>query len=97
MSIFHCSIKIISRSVGRSAISASAYRSGTKLYDQETGDLSDYSRKQGILHHEVILCENSPAEYADREVLWNAVQKNIHREAPSRSSLRLGASLVHYG
>lgn len=75
MSIFHCSIKIISRSVGRSAISASAYRSGTKLYDQETGDLSDYSRKQGILHHEVILCENAPSAYADREVLWNAVQK----------------------
>ena len=71
MSIFHCSIKIISRSAGRSATSSSAYRSGTKLHDQETGD----SRKQGVLHAEVLLCENAPAAYADREALWNAVQK----------------------
>lgn len=83
MSIFHCSIKIISRSAGRSATSSSAYRSGTKLHDQETGDLYDYSRKHGVLHAEVLLCENAPAAYADREVLWNAVQKSRARRTRS--------------
>ena len=37
MSIYHCSIKIISRSGGRSAVACAAYRAGEKLYDKETG------------------------------------------------------------
>ena len=69
------SIKIGSRSKGQSAIAASAYRSGQKLIDNETGIISDYTRKGGVIHCEISLCRNAPAEYANREVLWNAVHK----------------------
>ena len=31
MAIYHCSIKIISRGKGKSAVAAAAYRSGEKL------------------------------------------------------------------
>lgn len=74
MSIYHCSIKIIGRAKGRSAVASAAYRSGTKLHSEETNKTFNYSAKGGVLHSEVMLCENAPAEYADREILWNAVQ-----------------------
>lgn len=75
MAIYHCSIKIGSRSKGQSAIAASAYRSGEELTDKQTGIVSDYTRKGGIVHSEVALCANAPSEYADREKLWNAVHE----------------------
>ena len=73
MAIYHCSIKIGSRSNGQSAIAAAAYRSGDKLKDNETGQISDYTKKSGIVFSEISLCDNAPAEYSDREILWNSV------------------------
>ena len=75
MAIYHCSVKIGSRGKGQSAVAAAAYRSGEKLTDQETGAISDYTRKGGVVFSEISLCDNAPAEYADREVLWNSVHK----------------------
>ena len=75
MSIYHLSIKIISRSGGRTAVASAAYRSGEKLYNEETGITHDFTRKKGVVHKEIILPECAPQEYYDREVLWNAVQK----------------------
>ena len=40
---YHLRIKIGSRSTGRSAVAAAAYRSGTKIEDQETGIVADYT------------------------------------------------------
>ena len=75
MSIYHMSIKIGSRSTGKSAVAFSAYRAGKKYFDQETGKLRDFSKKKAVAYHEVFLPENAPPEYADAEILWNEVQK----------------------
>ena len=75
MSIYHCSIKIISRAGGRSAIASAAYRSGEKLYNDETGMTHDFTRKGGVVMNEIILPPNAPKRYANREVLWNEVQQ----------------------
>ena len=75
MAIYHCSVKIIGRSGGRSAVSAAAYRSGEKLVNQETGITVDFTRKSGVVYSEIDLPENAPEEYKDRETLWNAVEK----------------------
>ena len=75
MAIFHFSIKIGSRGKGQSAIAAAAYRSGTKLMNEELLQVSDYTRKSGVIHSEIALCAYAPAEYKDREMLWNAVHK----------------------
>lgn len=75
MAIYHMSIKIGSKSKGQSAVAAAAYRSGEKLTDQETGLISDYTKKGGVVFSEISLCENAPAEYADRATLWNAVHQ----------------------
>ena len=75
MSIYHCSIKIISRAGGRSAVASAAYRSGEKLYNDETGLIHDFTNKGGVIMNEIILPENAPDRYKDREILWNEVQK----------------------
>ena len=75
MAIYHMSIKIGSKSKGQSAVAAAAYRSGEKLTDKETGLTSDYTKKGGVVFSEISLCDNAPAEYADRATLWNAVHQ----------------------
>lgn len=75
MAIYHCSIKIIGRSGGKSAVASAAYRSGGKLYDDRTGHTHDFTKKRGVVFTEVSLPAHAPPEYADRNVLWNAVEK----------------------
>lgn len=75
MAIYHCSIKIGSKGKGQSAVAAAAYRSGSVLTDEQTGTVTDYSKKSGIVYSEIMLCQNAPSEYNDRQVLWNAVHK----------------------
>lgn len=75
MAIYHCSVKVGSRSKGQSAIAAAAYRAGEKLTDHETGFVSDYTKKCGVVYSEIALCENAPVEYADRQTLWSAVHQ----------------------
>lgn len=75
MSIYHCSIKIISRAGGRSAVASAAYRSGEKLYNEETGITHDFIRKGGVITCEIMLPVNAPSRYMDREILWNEVQQ----------------------
>lgn len=74
MAIYHCSIKIIGRSDGKSAVASSAYRSGEKLTDDCTGLIHDFTKKRGVVFTEVSLPAHAPPEYADRNVLWNAVE-----------------------
>ena len=75
MAIYHCQIKNIGRSSGRSAVACSAYRSASEMQDEELGKKFDYTKKQGVEYSNVILCANAPREYADREILWNEVHK----------------------
>lgn len=75
MSIFHFTIKIGSRGKGQNAIAAAAYRSGTRLMNKELLQVSDYTRKNGVVYSEIALCANAPSEYANREILWNAVHQ----------------------
>lgn len=83
MAIYHCSIKNISRSGGKSAVASASYRAGEKLEDRETGLTHDYTHKQEVAYSEIILCENAPREYQDRETLWNAVEE-VEKQSNAR-------------
>ena len=74
IAIYHCSIKIISRGKGKSAVAAAAYRSGERLTNDYDGTTHDFTRKGGVVHTEILLPDNAPREYADRSTLWNAVE-----------------------
>ena len=75
MAIYHLHLKIITRGDGASAVGKAAYRSGQKLHSDYDGDDHDYTRKGGVVHTEILLPTNAPAEYSDRNTLWNAVEK----------------------
>lgn len=74
MVIFHLSVKVISRSSGRSVVAAAAYRGAERLHDERLDRDHDFTNKDGVVHSEVMLPEGAPEEFADREKLWNAVE-----------------------
>ena len=75
IALFHFHVTQIKRSTGQSAVAAAAYRSGDKLHSEYYGEDSDYTRKGGVICSEILLPAHAPQEYADRETLWNAVEK----------------------
>ena len=78
------SIQILSRGKGRSAVAAAAYRTGETIKNEYDGVTHDYTKKSDIVHTEIFLPEHVPPEYADRAVLWNAVE---HIEKSKNSQL----------
>ena len=71
MAIYHLTAKLIKRSNGQSAVACAAYRSGTRLLDERTGEQKDYRRKGGVEHSEILTPEDAPEWAQDREQLWN--------------------------
>src|SRR5229473_2698522 len=80
MAIYHFQVKIISRSQGRSAVAAAAYRSASEIHDQRQGQSFDYSDKPNVVHSEIFSPTNAPAWVHDRESLWNAVETGEKRK-----------------
>ena len=74
MALFHLSVKAISRSAGRSATAAAAYRAGEKILDERTDELHDYTRKGGVESADLVIPEGAPEWASDRAKLWNAAE-----------------------
>ena len=70
---FTPSLQTISRSAGRSAVAAAAYRACVKLIDQTTGLIHDYTRKKG--HVETLLIGAD-----DISELWNKAEAAENRK-----------------
>ena len=70
----HNEITIVQRSQRQSAVAAAAYQSGEKLFCEYDQEVKHYPEKRGIVHNEILLPENAPPEYADRNTLWNAAE-----------------------
>jgi hypothetical protein len=82
MASYHLTAKIISRSGARSAVAASAYRSRSEMEDKRQGLTFDYTKKQDLVHSEIMLPEGAPKRLEDRSVLWNEVEaKEIRKDA----------------
>ncbi|WP_112313492.1 MobQ family relaxase [Pseudogemmobacter bohemicus] len=74
MAIYHLRATMISRSSGRSATAAAAYRVGERIEDHRTGLTFDYRARGGVDHVETLAPANAPAWVQDRAALWNAVE-----------------------
>jgi len=74
VAIYHCSVKVISRATGRSAVAAAAYRSGERLTDERQGKCHDYTRKSDIEHRAIMAPDRTPDWMLDRASLWNGVE-----------------------
>jgi Ti-type conjugative transfer relaxase TraA len=74
MAIYHLHVKVIGRKSGSSAVASAAYRSGSRLRDERLERSHDFSAKRGVVHSGVMLPENAPQVWSDREQLWNDVE-----------------------
>jgi ATP-dependent exoDNAse (exonuclease V) alpha subunit len=95
---FHIDMKAISRSAGRSAPAAAAYRAGERIRDERSGHLHNYTRRQDVVHTEILLPSALGAGAADwardRARLWNAAEAAEHRR-DSRVAREYQVSLPH--
>jgi Ti-type conjugative transfer relaxase TraA len=95
LAIYHLSMKPMSRSSGRSAVAAAAYRSGQKLTNERDGLTHDFTRKGGIAHSEIVTPEGSKADWArDRSRLWNAAEHSEKRK-DARVAREIEIALPH--
>ncbi|ESX63057.1 conjugal transfer protein TrbA [Mesorhizobium sp. LSHC422A00] len=74
MAIYHLHVKVIGRKAGSSAVASAAYRSASRLRDERIERSHDFSAKRGVVHSEVMLPEDAPEAWRDRERLWNDVE-----------------------
>jgi Ti-type conjugative transfer relaxase TraA len=74
MAIYHLHVKVIGRTSGASAVASAAYRSASRLRDDRLDRSHDFSTKCGVVHSEVVLPEEAPEAWSDRERLWNDVE-----------------------
>jgi hypothetical protein len=72
MAIFYCQTTPLSRSAGRSAVAAAAYRSGSELVDERTGLVHDYERRSGVESADLVLPPDAPT--LTRGEVWNQAE-----------------------
>lgn len=73
MAIYSCSVKTVSRSGGRSATAAAAYRNAEQIIDQRTGEVHDYERRSGV--DDVVAFAPEGMEPPKSAELWNAAEQ----------------------
>lgn len=72
----HFSISIRQRSKRQSAVAGAAYQCGEKLFSEYDLKTKNYSYKAPeVLAKGILLPSHAPRSYADRQTLWNAVEK----------------------
>lgn len=76
----HSPVRIVSRSKGQSSTAASAYRSGTRIECERTGEIHDYTKKQGVEFETIMIPEDAPEDIDDRKSLWNSLEKRERRK-----------------
>lgn len=92
--MYHCEIKIISRTAGRSAVAAAAYRSCSRLVNERDGEVHDFRIKSGLVDSYIALPENAPSAWLDRSTLWNAAEK-IERAENAQVAREFELALNH--
>ena len=89
---------MISRSQGRSATAAIAYRAAERVEDRRTGLTFDYAAKGGVDHTEILAPDHAPDWVYDRSELWNRVEEAETRknsQVAREARVALPAELTH--
>lgn len=94
MADYRFSAQVISRGKGQSSVASAAYRSASRLVDERTGEIHDYTRKQGVTHSEVMTPKATPEWMQDRQQLWSAVEA-VERRKDAQLAREVQLSLPH--
>ena len=98
MAIYHLRATMISRSQGRSATAAAAYRVAERIEDRRTGLTFDYAARGGVDHTEILAPDHAPDWVRDRSELWNRVEEAETRknsQVAREVRVALPAELTH--
>ena len=106
MATYRFSAKLISRSAGRCAPAAAAYRAGQRIANERTSEIFDYRRRSDVLSRAVLAPQSSPSWAHDRASLWNAaeaaerrkdaqVAREVQVSLPHELSLEQSMALLH--
>lgn len=79
MSIFHLTVRSVSRASGRSAVAAAAYRAGERLTNDRDGRVHDYTGKP-VVEAFILAPDDAPPWTFNRGHLWNAVEATERRK-----------------
>ncbi|MBV9825371.1 MAG: MobA/MobL family protein [Alphaproteobacteria bacterium] len=93
MAIYSLQVKAISRSAGRSVVAAAAYRAAENIGDDRLGVVWDFTRKQGVLHSEIMIPADAPEWARDRAELWNAAER-AEDKSTRRSQGKTGRDII---
>lgn len=91
---FHSNFKIVRRSLGQSSVASAAYRSGERLVDERTGEVYDYSGKEGVEYSEIVAPDGAPEWAKDREKVWNEMEK-AERRGNAQPAIKNTIALPH--
>lgn len=94
MATYRLSVKLISRSSGRSATAAAAYRAGERIVDERTGEIFDYRRRSDVLDRAILAPRGSPEWVRNRTALWNAAEA-AERRKDAQIAREIQVSLPH--
>ena len=89
---------MISRSQGRSATAAIAYRVAERIEDRRTGLTFDYAARGGVDYTEILAPDHAPDWVRDRSELWNRVEEAETRknsQVAREVRVALPAELTH--
>ncbi len=75
MAIAFARIEFVSRSKGASACNSSAYNARSIVVDERTGEVFDYTKRDGNVYHEVLLPDHVDKKFKDISVLSNEVER----------------------
>lgn len=106
MAIFSLELKIIGRGQKKSGgvyslrtvVAAAAYRAGEKIQNLVDGVVYDFTRKQGVIHSEILLPKGASERYRERAALWNdieALEKRKDAQFCGEARIALPVELSH--
>jgi Ti-type conjugative transfer relaxase TraA len=75
MAIAFARIEFVSRSTGASACNSSAYNSRSIVVDERTGEVFDYTKRDGNVYHEVLLPDHVDKKFKNISILSNEVER----------------------
>lgn len=85
MAVFRCEVKRVSRTAGRSAVAAAAYRAAERIRDEQgnegAGKVHDYRRRApGVAYRETMAPKGAPEWATQRGKLWNEAERAENRK-----------------
>ncbi len=83
MAIQFARIEVLSRKSGGNTCCKGAYNARSKIVDEKTGEIFNFTKQGGNVYHKILLPQGIDKDFSKTEILMNAVE-HIERKANSQ-------------